>query len=320
LELNTIREQSELQSRSVLDLIGNTPLLSFKRVAQSVAPVQVLAKAEWYNPGGSVKDRAALSMILDGERRGVLTKNKILIDATSGNTGIAYAMIGAERGYHVKLALPKNASPERKQSLLAYGAELVLTDPGEGTDGAQRYVRQLVDHNPERFFYPDQYNNDANWRAHYETTAMEIWRQTDGQVTHFVTGVGTSGTFMGVTRRLKELNPAIQCICMQPDGPLHGLEGMKFMPTALVPGIYDSAIADEHVQVATEDAHRMCLRLAREEGLLVGVSSGANMVAALRAAEGVKEGVVVTIFCDSAAKYLSESFWQEADSQAENWP
>ena len=304
----------------MLDLIGNTPLLSFKRVAQSVAPVQVLAKAEWYNPGGSVKDRAALSMILDGERRGVLTKNKILIDATSGNTGIAYAMIGAERGYHVKLALPKNASPERKQSLLAYGAELVLTDPGEGTDGAQRYVRQLVDHNPERFFYPDQYNNDANWRAHYETTAMEIWRQTDGQVTHFVTGVGTSGTFMGVTRRLKELNPAIQCICMQPDGPLHGLEGMKFMPTALVPGIYDSAIADEHVQVATEDAHRMCLRLAREEGLLVGVSSGANMVAALRAAEGVKEGVVVTIFCDSAAKYLSESFWQEADSQAENWP
>jgi cysteine synthase B len=318
--LNTISEQSGLRTRSVIELIGNTPLLAFKRVSQGVTPVQVLAKAEWYNPGGSVKDRAALAMILDGERRGLLTGNKILIDATSGNTGIAYAMIGAERGYHVKLALPKNASPERKQSLRAYGAELVLTDPGEGTDGAQRYVKELVAHHPERYFYPDQYNNDANWRAHYDTTAMEIWRQTDGQITHFVAGVGTSGTFVGVTRRLKELNPAIQCICMQPDGPLHGLEGMKHMPTALVPGIYDPSVADEHTQVATEDAHRMCLRLAREEGLLVGVSSGANMVAALQAAERIKDGVVVTIFCDSAAKYLSESFWQEMDSQAENWP
>jgi cysteine synthase B len=315
-----VSDQPALRTRSVLELIGNTPLLSFKSVAQSVAPVKVLAKAEWYNPGGSVKDRAALAMILDGEQRGVLNKHKVLIDATSGNTGIAYAMIGAERGYHVKLALPKNASPERRQSLLAYGAELVLTDPTEGTDGAQRYVRQLVEHNPDRYFYPDQYNNDANWRAHYETTAMEIWRQTEGQVTHFVAGVGTSGTFMGVTRRLKELNPAIQCICMQPDAPLHGLEGMKHMPSALVPGIYDPSIADEHTEVGTEDAHRMCLRLAREEGLLVGVSSGANMVAALRAAERIKEGVVVTIFCDSAAKYLSESFWQEMDSEAENWP
>jgi len=294
--------------------------LSFKRVAQSVAPVQVLAKAEWYNPGGSVKDRAALAMILDGERRGLLNKNKTLIDATSGNTGIAYAMIGAERGYHVKLALPKNASPERKQTLLAYGAELIMTDPGEGTDGAQRYVKQLVDMNPERYFYPDQYNNDANWRAHYETTAMEIWRQTEGQVTHFVAGVGTSGTFMGVTRRLKELNPAIQCICMQPDSPLHGLEGMKHMQTALVPGIYDAGIADEQMETSTEDAHKMCLRLAREEGVLVGVSSGANLSAAMRTAERLKEGVVVTIFCDSASKYLSESFWQEMDSEAENWP
>jgi cysteine synthase B len=305
----------------VLELIGNTPLLSFRRVSQHVAPARVLAKAEWYNPGGSVKDRAALSMILDGERRGLLTKNKILIDATSGNTGIAYAMIGAERGYHVKLALPKNASPERKQTLLAYGAELVLTDPTEGTDGAQRYVKELVAHNPERYFYPDQYNNDANWRGHYETTANEIWRQTGGQVTHFVTGVGTSGTFMGVTKRLKELNPAIQCVCMQPDGPLHGLEGMKHMASALVPGIYDPSIADVHADVATEDAHRMCLRLAREEGLLVGVSSGANMVAALRVAEQARgEAVVVTVFCDSAAKYLSESFWQEADDEAQNWP
>ena len=304
----------------MLELIGNTPLLSFKRVAQSVAPVQVLAKAEWYNPGGSVKDRAALAMILDGERRGLLNKNKTLIDATSGNTGIAYAMIGAERGYHVKLALPKNASPERKQTLLAYGAELIMTDPGEGTDGAQRYVKQLVDMNPERYFYPDQYNNDANWQAHYETTAMEIWRQTEGQVTHFVAGVGTSGTFMGVTRRLKELNPAIQCICMQPDSPLHGLEGMKHMQTALVPGIYDAGIADEQMETSTEDAHKMCLRLAREEGVLVGVSSGANLSAAMRTAERLKEGVVVTIFCDSASKYLSESFWQEMDSEAENWP
>jgi cysteine synthase B len=285
-----------------------------------VAPVQVLAKAEWYNPGGSVKDRAALSMILDGEKRGLLTKNKILIDATSGNTGIAYAMIGAERGYHVKLALPKNASPERRQTLLAYGAELVMTDPTGGTDGAQRFVKQLVENNPGRYYYPDQYNNDANWKAHYETTAMEIWRQTGGRVTHFVAGVGTSGTFMGVTRRLKELNPAVQCICMQPDAPLHGLEGMKHMATALVPGIYDPSVADEQMEVATEDAHKMCLRLAREEGFLVGVSSGANMAAALRIAGRIKEGVVVTIFCDSAAKYLSESFWSEQDSEAENWP
>src|SRR3954465_2085659 len=198
--------------RSVLDLIGNTPLLSFKRVTNDVAPVQVLAKAEWYNPGGSVKDRAALNMILDGERRGLLTKDKIIVDATSGNTGIAYAMIAAERGYKVKLALPKNASPERKQSLIAYGAELVLTDPTEGTDGAQRYVKKLVAADPDKYFYPDQYNNDANWRAHYETTAQEIWRQTDGRVTHFVAGLGTCGTFTGVSRGLKELSVgAITC-------------------------------------------------------------------------------------------------------------
>ncbi len=306
-------------TRSVLQLIGNTPLLSFKRVNHERAGVEIFAKAEWYNPGGSVKDRAALNMILDGERRGLLHKGKTLIDATSGNTGIAYAMIGAERGYKVKLALPKNASQERKQSLLAYGAELVLTDPTEGTDGAQRYVKKAVAADPETYFYPDQYNNDANWRAHYETTAMEIWRQTDGRVTHFVAGVGTSGTFMGVTRRLKELNPAIQCICMQPDGPLHGLEGMKHMATALVPGIYKPAIADRQVEVSTEDAHRTVLRLAREEGLLVGVSGGANMYAAMGVASELKEGVVVTIFCDSAAKYLSESFWQET-YEAEIWP
>jgi cysteine synthase B len=310
-----------IQSRSILDLIGNTPLLSFKRLTRAVAPaVQVFAKAEWYNPGGSVKDRAALGMILDGERRGLLTKDKTIVDATSGNTGIAYAMIAAERGYRVKLALPKNASVERKQSLEAYGAELILTDPTGGTDVAQKYVRALVDDNPGKYFYPDQYNNDANWRAHYETTAMEIWRQTAGQITHFVTGLGTSGTFVGVTRRLKELNPAIQCISMQPDAPLHGLEGLKHMETAIIPGIYDPSLADEQITVDTEHAQQMVLRLAREEGYLVGVSSGANLVAALRVAGRLKQGVVVTIFCDSAAKYLSERFWQDLQSEAENWP
>jgi S-sulfo-L-cysteine synthase (O-acetyl-L-serine-dependent) len=307
------------QTRSVLELIGNTPMLRFKRISEDAGAVELLAKAEWYNPGGSVKDRAALSMILDGESRGLLTRQKILVDATSGNTGIAYAMIAAERGYRVKLALPKNASQERKQSLLAYGAELVLTDPTEGTDGAQRYVRRMVDADPGKYFYPDQYNNPANWRAHYETTAMEIWKQTQGRITHFVTGLGTSGTFIGVTRRLKELNPAVQCISMQPDAPLHGLEGLKHMATALVPGIYDESLADEQVEVATEDAQKMVLRLAREEGLLVGVSSGANLSAALQVARSVKEGVVVTIFSDSAAKYLSESFWQ-GPSEAEIWP
>ena len=310
------------QTRSVLELIGNTPLLSFRRVTRGLGDVEVYGKAEWYNPGGSVKDRAAMAMVLDGERRGLLTPDKVLIDATSGNTGIAYAMICAERGYRCKLALPRNASSERKQNLQAYGAELVLTDPTEGTDGAQRHVKRLVDANPDRYFYPDQYNNDANWRAHYETTAAEIWRQTDGRITHFVTGLGTTGTFMGVTRRLKELNPSIQCVSMQPDGPLHGLEGLKHMPTALVPGIYDPELPDRQIDVATEDAQHMALRLAREEGILVGVSSGGNMSAAMRVASELKEGVVVTIFCDSAAKYLSESFWRESlvNNEAENWP
>ena len=306
----------------MLELIVNTPLLAFRRVTRHLRGVEVFGKAEWYNPGGSVKDRAALAMVLDGERRGLLTPDKTLIDATSGNTGIAYAMIGAERGYKVKLCLPRNASPERKQNLQAYGAELVLTDPTEGTDGAQRHVKRLVDADPDKYFYPDQYNNDANWRAHYESTATEIWRQTDGRVTHFVTGLGTSGTFMGVTRRLKELNPAIRCISMQPDGPLHGLEGLKHMPTALVPGIYEPDLADRQIEVDTEDAHHMALRLAREEGVLVGVSSGGNMAAAMRVASELKEGVVVTIFCDSAAKYLSESFWRESltNNDAEIWP
>ena len=299
------------QVRTLVDLIGNTPLLSFNSVSSAVAPVRVYAKAEWQNPGGSVKDRAALNMILDGERRGLLTKDKILIDATSGNTGIALAMIGSQRGYHVVLALPKNASIERKQCMLAYGAELILTDPTGGTDSAQRYVRELVKKHPDRYYYPDQYNNDANWQAHYQTTGPEIWRQTNGQITHFVTGLGTSGTFMGVSRRLKEYNPAIQCMSMQPDSALHGLEGLKYMPTALVPGIYDPKLADDQIEIDTEHAHDMVVRLAREEGLMVGVSSGANLVAALRVASGLKEGVVVTIFCDSAARYLSEEFWRD---------
>ncbi len=318
--------QPRIKPRSLLELIGNTPLLGFKRLTQQVAPVQIFAKAEWYNPGGSVKDRAALAMILDGDRRSLLNRSKILIDATSGNTGIAYAMIAAERGYKAALALPKNASMERKQCLRAYGAELILTDPGEGTDGAQRYVKNLVAENPGKYFYPDQYNNDANWRAHYDSTAPEIWKQTSQQITHFVTGMGTSGTFIGTSRKLKELNPAIRCISVQPDAPLHGLEGMKHMPTALVPGIYDPSVADDQLEISTEEAQEMVIRLAREEGLLVGVSSGANLAAALKVAKTLKEGVVVTIFCDSAAKYLSESFWsagtgyQNQAAAAENWP
>ena len=319
---------SPVQARSVTDLIGNTPLLALDRVAAHVAPVRVFAKAEWYNPGGSVKDRAALHMIRDGERTGRLTRDKTILDATSGNTGIAYAMIAAERGYKVTLCLPRNASVERKRTLLAFGAELVLTDPGEGTDGAQRRAKQMVADDPEKYFYPDQYNNDANWRSHYDGTGREIWDQTGGTVTHFVAGLGTTGTFMGTTRRLKEYDRGITCISMQPDGPLHGLEGMKHMPTAMVPGIYDPRLADAELAVDTDDAHAAVLRLARTEGLLVGPSAGANLVAAVRVAEQCKrdgrdDAVVVTIFCDSAAKYLNDRWWSEArdhDHHAEIWP
>src|ERR687895_1974833 len=254
-------DQQQTRGTTVLDLIGNTPLLRLRTFEAGLNGVELYGKAEWFNPGGSVKDRPAANMVREGLRSGALRPGKTLLDATSGNTGIAYAMIGASQRFPVKLCVPGNVTVERKRLLHAYGAELIFTDPMDGSDGAIREARRQVAANPDKYFYPDQYNNDANWRAHYDTTAMEIWRQTDGRVTHFVTGLGTTGTFMGVTRRLKELNPAIKCISMQPDGPLHGLEGLKHMPTALVPGIYDADLADEEVHVATEDAHAMAMRL-----------------------------------------------------------
>jgi cysteine synthase B len=295
---------------SLLDLIGNTPLIKLANLVENPR-VEIYGKAEWANPGGSVKDRPALNMILEGERTGALTHDKTIIDSTSGNTGIAYAMIAAALGYHVKLCLPKNASEERKRILEAYGAELVLTDPLTGSDGAILAVREIVAADPDKYFYPDQYNNPANWRAHYETTGVEIFEQTGGRVTHFVAGLGTSGTFVGSGRRLRELNPAVRLISMQPDSPFHGLEGLKHMETAIVPGIYDRGLADEGVEVATEEAHAMVKRLARREGWFVGVSSAANIVAALKVAERIESGVIVTILSDDASKYLSEKFWNE---------
>ncbi|HUU12416.1 MAG TPA: cysteine synthase family protein [Terriglobia bacterium] len=295
----------------MISLVGNTPLLRLQRIGAEVAGVELYAKAEWANPGGSVKDRPALNIVLEAERAGLLTKDKILIDSTSGNTGIAYAMICAARGFRAKLWLPANASVERKRILKAYGAELVYTDPMEGSDGAIRGVRQAASENPQLYYYANQYDNPANWRAHYNTTAPEIYAQTEGRVTHFIAGLGTSGTFVGTARRLKELNSKIRCISFQPDSPFHGLEGMKHMPTAIVPGIYDPQVADENLEMSTEAAYAMTLRLAREEGLLVGVSAGAAMVAALKVAKQVERGVVVMIFPDSGDKYLSERFWDE---------
>ena len=289
--------------------IGHTPLLKLRLLDTDLSPgVQVFAKAEHLNPGGSVKDRAALSMILEGERSGKLKPGMTIIDATSGNTGIAYAMIGASRGYTVKVCLPKNASPARKRILRSYGVEIVETDPMLLTDGAQLIARELVAESPEKYFYPDQYNNDANWLAHYETTAPEIWEQTDGRVTHFVTGLGTSGTFVGVSRRLRELNSNLKAIAVQPESPLHGLEGLKHMATAITPGIFDESLVAETLEVATEDALLMTSKLAREEGLLVGPSSGANVFAAWRVAASLREpAVVVTVLCDSGERYLSEN-------------
>jgi S-sulfo-L-cysteine synthase (O-acetyl-L-serine-dependent) len=294
----------------LLDLIGNTPLIKLANLVGNPR-VEIYGKAEWANPGGSVKDRPALNMILEGERSGALTRDKTIIDATSGNTGIAYAMIAAARGYRVKLCLPKNASEERKRILEAYGVELVLTDPLAGSDGAILAVREIVAADPDKYFYPDQYNNPANWRAHYETTGVEIFEQTGGRVTHFVAGLGTSGTFIGAGRRLRELKPEVKLVSMQPDSPFHGLEGLKHMETAIVPGIYDPTLADEVIEVGTEDAHAMVKRLARREGWFVGISSAANVVAAMRVAERIDEGVIVTILADDASKYLSEKFWEE---------
>jgi len=295
---------------SLLDLIGNTPLIKLANMVGNPR-VEIYGKAEWANPGGSVKDRPALNMILDGERSGALTRDKTIIDSTSGNTGISYAMIAAARGYRVKLCLPKNASEERKRILEAYGVELVLTDPLAGSDGAILAVREIVAADPDKYFYPDQYNNPANWRAHYETTGVEIFEQTGGRVTHFVAGLGTSGTFVGAGRRLRELKPEVKLISMQPDSPFHGLEGLKHMETAIVPGIYDMALADEEVEVGSEEAHSMVKLLARREGWFVGISSGANVVAALKVADRIDEGVIVTVLCDDASKYLSEKFWNE---------
>ena len=293
----------------IIDAVGHTPLIEIRRVAREVAPARIFAKAEWFNPGGSVKDRPALAMILDGERTGKLTPEKTLIDATSGNTGIAYAMIGAALGYRVKLCVPRNIGDLRRRILEAYGADLVLTNPQHGSDGAIREARRIHASDPDRYFYPDQYSNPANWRAHYEGTGPEIIRQTGGAVTHFVAGLGTTGTFTGTGRRLREHNPRIRLVAVQPDSPFHGLEGLKHLETSIVPGIYDSALPDETRTVNTEDAQRMVLRLAREEGLFVGLSAGAAMVAALALAKDVGTGTIVAIFADGGHKYLDMAFW-----------
>jgi cysteine synthase B len=299
----------------LLDTIGNTPLLRLERITASLPEVEILGKAEWANPGGSVKDRAASAIVKAAIESGELRGERRLLDSTSGNTGIAYAMIAAAIGFPVTLCMPSNVSPERKRILNAYGAEIVYTDPGEGSDGAIVRARELAAAKPGRYFYADQYSNPANWQAHYYGTANEIWEQTEGRVTHFVSMLGTSGTFVGATRRLKELNPDIECISLQPDSPFHGIEGAKHMATAIVPKIYDSSLADENLEISTEGAYEMCKRLAREEGLLVGISAAAAVVGSLQVAcrcvaRGEK-AVIVTVLCDNADKYLSERFWEE---------
>ena len=301
---------------SALERIGNTPLVRFDRLTRELPGITLLGKAEWVNPGGSVKDRAASSMLRDAQDRGLLTPGKTILDATSGNTGIALAMLGAALGIPVYLAMPSNVSPERKHILKAYGAIIDWTDPDKGSDGAIYRARELAASDPARFCYLDQYSNPANWQAHYRGTGPEIWQQTGGQVTHFVAGLGTSGTFMGVSRRLKELNPAIQTISMQPDSPFHGLEGLKYMAATIVPAIYDPQLADREINIETEAAYAMAKRLAREEGVLVGVSAAAAVEACLRiareeAAAG-RSAMIVTVLPDSAEKYLTERFWEEA--------
>jgi cysteine synthase B len=295
---------------SVLEQIGNTALLRLRRLGNVNPNVEIYAKAEFQNPGGSVKDRAAAAIIAQAERSGRLRAGAVLLDATSGNTGIAYAMIAAVYGYRLKLCVPDNVTAERKRMLRAYGADVVLTSAMEGTDGAIREARRLFAEDPDRYWYADQYNNDANWRAHYETTGVEILRQTDGRITHFVAGLGTSGTFMGVGRRLREFGREIRLISVQPDSPLHGVEGLKHMETAIRPGIYDETFADEDVRISTEESFEFTRRLASEEGLLVGVSSGAALAASLALASRIREGVIVTIFPDSGSRYLTERFWE----------
>jgi cysteine synthase B len=303
------------EAEPLLATVGNTPLLRLEKIAREFDDIEIFAKAEYFNPGGSVKDRAALNMVLDGERSGKLNHSRTILDSTSGNTGIAYAMIGANRGYKVKLVLPGNASEERKRILKAYGAEMLFSDANEGSDGAIRLCRQIYMADPDLYFYPDQYNNPANWKAHFEHTGPEIIKQTGARLTHFITAMGTSGTFTGVSRRLKRDLPHVRCISAQPSSGFHGLEGLKHMPTAIVPGIYDEKLADDNLWIETEDAYRMVRRLAREEGLLVGISSGCNVHAAsLLARQLAKRGepaTIVTVLCDSAEKYLSEHFWDE---------
>jgi cysteine synthase B len=311
--------QTEVSSRpkslgmSILERIGNTPLLRLDRLTAHLPGITLLGKAEWANPGGSVKDRAASSIVAAANAKGLLA-GKHLLDATSGNTGIAYAMLGAAGGFGVTLCMPSNVSPERKRILAAYGANIIWTDPADGSDGAILKARELAQ-DKSRYYYADQYGNEANWKAHYQGTANEIWQQTEGRITHFLAGLGTSGTFMGVTRRLKELNPSIECIAMQPDSPFHGLEGLKYMATAIVPPIYDANLADRHVQQSTEGAYEMAKHLGRTEGLLLGISAAAAVAASLRLGEEVsragKKAVIVTILCDSADKYLSERFWEQ---------
>jgi cysteine synthase B len=296
----------------LLERIGNTPLLRLERVPRDLRRVEILAKAEWFNPGGSIKDRAAAGIVREAMRAGRLAPGRELLDATSGNTGIAYAMIGAAQGFGVTLCMPANASMERKRILHAYGAKIVYTDPAEGSDGAIRKARAMHAAEPERYFYADQYSNPANWQAHYCGTAEEIWRQTAGRVTHFVAMLGTSGTFVGAARRLKELNPKLRCISLQPDSAFHGIEGAKHMATAMVPAIYDPALADDDLGISTERAYQMVKRLAREEGLLVGISAGAALAGSLDVAKTAAPGsIIVTIFPDSGDKYLSERFWDE---------
>jgi cysteine synthase B len=305
-------------SPSIVDLVGDTPLIRLRRIERDLPGVELYAKAEWKNPGGSVKDRPALRMIQEGIASGQLAPGKVILDATSGNTGIAYAMIGAAMDFKVTLCVPENVTPERKRILRAYGAELIFTNPLEGSDGAIRAAQQMNESDPGKYFYADQYNNDFNWRAHFDTTGPEIIRQAGPRVTHFVAGLGTSGTFIGVGRRLREFNAKIVLASVQPDSPLHGLEGLKHMESAIVPGIYDPKLADEDVRVGTEDAYEMTRRLAQEEGLLVGISSGANLAGALKIARkglsrrsNAKAGaVMVVVFCDGGERYLSERFWE----------